>query len=173
MAFALASGELSATPNLGLGTGATNQPIANSQSLIANAQSPISGTVDPVASRYQLGEQLYLENCSSCHFAIPPAVFPTETWRNLLQDQEHYGKQLPLIIGPSLLIMWDYLRTFSRPQAEKEAIPYRVSSSRNFKALHPKVKLSQPANIASCVTCHPGAAAYNFRRLASEWENAP
>lgn len=131
------------------------------------------GTVDPVPRRYQLGQELYLQNCGTCHIALPPAVLPSETWRNLLQDQEHYGQKLPPLIGPDTLILWEYLRNFSRPPAAGEKVPYRVSESRYFKALHPRVKLPRNTKIASCVTCHPSAVQFNFRELTPEWANSP
>lgn len=144
--------------------------------LSANAQTnlPTTGTVDAVGSKYALGKELYLENCASCHIAIAPEVMPSETWRRLLMEpQEHYGTQLEPLLGPSQIVMWEYLRNFSRPHQEKEAIPYRVSESRFFKALHPRVKFSQPAKISTCVTCHPGVGQFNYRTLTSEWENSP
>jgi mono/diheme cytochrome c family protein len=131
-------------------------------------------TTDPVSGRLQLGQQLYLDNCATCHLALPPGVLPSETWQNLLQEtQQHYGTKLPRIITPTLLLMWDYLRTYSRPQLEKEAVPYRVTESRYLKALHPRVNLPQPTTLSSCLTCHPGAEKYNFRSLTAEWENSP
>lgn len=144
--------------------------------LSASAQTtaPGIGTVDAIPARYQLGKELYLENCATCHIAIPPEVLPSETWRRLLMEpQEHYGVKLEPLLGPSQLVMWDYLRTFSRVQQEKEAIPFRVSESRFFKALHPRVKFPQQAKIASCVTCHPGVGQFNYRTLTQEWENSP
>jgi hypothetical protein len=131
------------------------------------------GTVDRIPERYQLGQQLYLENCATCHIAVPPQVLPMETWRRLLQDPEHYGQRLKLLVDPPRLLVWNYLQTFSRPVATEEEIPYRVASSRFFKALHPRVKFSQSVNIGSCVTCHLGASEYNFRKLTAEWENSP
>jgi hypothetical protein len=131
------------------------------------------GTVDRIPERYQLGQQLYLQNCATCHIALPPQVLPMETWRRLLQDSQHYGQTLKLLVDPPRLLVWNYLQTFSRPLATEEEIPYRVANSRFFKALHPKVKLSQPANMGSCVTCHPGASQYNFRKLTAEWANSP
>jgi hypothetical protein len=142
--------------------------------IVAQATPTATGTVDAVPARYQLGKELYIENCASCHVALPPEVLPTETWRRLLlEPQEHYGQKLEPMIGPSLLVMWDYMRAFSRPQLTKEAVPYRVSESRFFKALHPRVKFPQPVKIGSCVTCHPGASQFNYRSLTSEWENSP
>ncbi|MEG3978851.1 diheme cytochrome C [Microcoleus sp. herbarium8] len=131
------------------------------------------GTVDRIPEAYQLGQQLYLENCATCHIGLPPQVLPTETWRRLLQDPEHYGQTIKLLVDPPRLLVWNYLQTFSRPQPKEEDLPYRAANSRYFKALHPRVKLPQPANLSSCVTCHPGASKYNFRKLTPEWENSP
>ncbi|MGL5805822.1 MAG: cytochrome C, partial [Xenococcaceae cyanobacterium] len=40
----------------------------------------------------QLGQELYLQNCSSCHIPIAAEVLPTDTWRALLSNpQKHYG----------------------------------------------------------------------------------
>ena len=132
------------------------------------------GTVDIVPQRYQLGQQLYLENCASCHIGIPPAVLPTETWRDILEDEQHYGKKISPLVDPERLIVWEYLRTFSRVQSpDEERTPYRVNQSRYFKALHPRVKLPLNISIGNCRTCHPGAGEYDFRTLSSEWQNAP
>jgi Dihaem cytochrome c len=131
------------------------------------------GTVDLVPRRFQLGQQLYLENCATCHIGLPPAVLPTQTWADLLQDEQHYGKQIKPLVDPERLIVWEYLRTFSRPLNEEEQTPYRMAQSRYFRALHPLVKLPSQISMASCVSCHPGAGEYDFRRLTSEWQNAP
>lgn len=148
-------------------------PLAQLPSSSTNSTAAVSGTVDPVSSKSQLGQELYLENCSTCHIAVPPAVMPTETWRQLLLDKQHYTVQLPRIITPSLLIMWDYLQTFSRPNLAKEPVPYRLSESRYLTALHPKVKFSEPIKLSSCASCHPGTNQFNFRSLTPEWENSP
>jgi hypothetical protein len=138
----------------------------------AQGANPVStiGTVDVVPTKYQLGEELYLENCSTCHIALPPAVFPTETWKNLLQDSQHYGAQLKPLVDPPRLLVWRYLSTFSRTQLKDEETPYRLKDSRYFKALHPGVKLSRPVQLGSCVSCHIDASKYNFRRLTPEWQ---
>jgi hypothetical protein len=139
----------------------------------ANPATLLAQTVDPVPQSYTLGQELYLQNCASCHIAVPPAVLPTETWRDLLQDQQHYGTQVPRLMSPAILIVWNYLRTFSRPKLPDEAPPYRVGVSRYFKALHPRVKFSQPVQLATCISCHSNASQYNFRKLTPEWQNAP
>jgi hypothetical protein len=141
----------------------------------ATEPSAVQGTVDPISSRYELGQMLYLENCATCHIGIPPAVLPDETWRQLLQNQDgqHYGQRITPLIDPPRQFVWDYLRTFSRPPQADEEIPFRINDSRYFRALHPRVELPQPVSLGSCVTCHPAAAQFNFRRLTAEWQNAP
>ncbi|MBW4615931.1 MAG: cytochrome C [Desmonostoc vinosum HA7617-LM4] len=143
---------------------------------ITNAQSPTLvaevGTVDVVPPQYQLGQELYVENCSNCHIALPPAVLPTQTWKNLLQDSQHYGVQLKPLVDPPRILVWRYLSTFSRAQLQDEETPYRVNNSRYFKALHPKVQGLHPAQINGCVNCHPSASEYNFRRLSSQWQDS-
>lgn len=129
---------------------------------------PVVGTVDVVPAQYQLGQQLYLENCSTCHIPIPPAVFPTQTWKNILQDSQHYGAQLKPLVDPPRILVWRYLSTFSRLQLKEEQTPYRLSNSRYFKALHPNVQLPRPVQVGSCVSCHTGAADFNFRNFTSE-----
>ncbi|MBD0262721.1 MAG: cytochrome C [Tolypothrix sp. Co-bin9] len=129
----------------------------------------VVGTVDVVPAQFQLGQELYLENCSNCHIPIPPAVFPTQTWKNLLQDSQHYGAQLKPLVDPPRILVWRYLSTFSRAQLRDEQTPYRFSDSRYFKALHPKVQLPRPIQVGSCVSCHPSATDFNFRSLSPEW----
>ena len=129
---------------------------------------PEIGTVEVVPAEYQLGQKLYLENCSGCHIAIPPAVLPSQTWKNLLEDEQHYGARLKLLVDPPRTLVWRYLSTFSRPHKQEELTPYRVNKSRFFKALHPQVELQRPVQIGSCVSCHPGATKYNFRTINNE-----
>lgn len=150
--------------------------VSVGKQLVSQATAPATseiGTVDVVPQPYQLGQKIYLESCGSCHIALPPAILPTETWQQLLPDPQHYGLQITPLVNPPLSLVWNYLQTFSRQQGTEERIPYRVEESRYFKALHPRVKLPQPIRFATCSTCHPGAAQYNFRQLTSEWKNSP
>ncbi|MFM6192368.1 cytochrome C [Planktothrix sp.] len=134
----------------------------------------LMASVDRVEPEYQLGLELYLNTCSTCHIPIPPQVFPTQTWQQIVQDQQHYGATLKPLEGPSLLLMWKYLQTYSRSITLKdEAIPYRFNRSRYFKALHPRVDFSESVTVNHCVSCHPGAAEFNYQQLTPEWENSP
>lgn len=152
-----------------VGSRTPNYPSAD----VAIAQAVSASTTDPIPRQQQLGKELYLENCATCHIAIPPEVLPLETWRQVLQDPQHYGQKIRPLVDPSRLLVWNYLRTFSRPQLEEEEVPYRIAESRYFKILHPRVKLNQRITLSNCASCHIGAAQYNFRSLTPEWENAP
>jgi len=151
-------------------------PAVNSTPVkaIASADAAAIGTVDAVPPRYQLGQELYLEACATCHIGIPPQVMPSETWRVLLQDPQHYGVRIQPLVSPELQATWSYLSTYSRDLWKDEPVPYRVYQSRYFKALHPLVEFpNRQVKISSCATCHPGADKYDFRTLSSEWQNAP
>jgi hypothetical protein len=137
------------------------------------SDSKIEGTVDPVPPRFELGQQLYLETCATCHVAVPPAVLPHQTWIALLDDTQHYGVQIPPVLDPSRLIIWQYLEQFSRSLKEEERVPYRIRNSRYFKILHPRVEFTDTVRLSSCVQCHPSAPDFNYRRLAPEWQDAP
>ena len=70
---------------------------------ISQINSELISNVDVVPQRYQLGLSLYLENCATCHVALPPQVLPTESWQIILRDSQHYGVQLPTLIELSLI----------------------------------------------------------------------
>lgn len=127
------------------------------------------GAVDPVMERYQLGQTLYLENCATCHVGLPPSVMPSQTWADLLQDNQHYGVEIKPLTEPLLQLVWGYMSTYSRPIIQRERVPYRLSQSRYFKALHPGVEFSTSITPGSCVTCHLNAQQYDYRSLAPEW----
>lgn len=131
------------------------------------------GTVDVVPRQHQLGQELYLENCATCHVGVPPQVLPSETWLELIQDSQHYGVRLQPLVDPTRFLVWNYLKASSRQLLPEETTPYRVRDSRYFKVLHPKVELPRPLSLSSCVTCHPGATRYDFRSLTAEWKDAP
>ncbi len=136
------------------------------------SQSELISNVDVVPSRYQSGLSIYLENCSTCHIAIPPQALPTETWQIILQDSQHYGVQVPTLFDPPRQIVWNYLQVYSRQKSpQEEKIPYRIGKSRYFKALHPKVELPPQLTIKTCVSCHPLVKQFDFRTLSSEWED--
>ena len=123
-----------------------------------------------MSERYQAGQEVYLKNCATCHIGIPPAVMPTQTWRALIEDAQHYGVMVKPVEEPDRQLLWRYLQIYSRPIDDGESIPYRIGSARYFRALHPGVKLPEKVQLESCVICHPGVNQFNFRKLSSEWD---
>ena len=118
------------------------------------------------SNNYQLGQELYVQNCSSCHIPIPAEVLPTDTWQEILEKPgKHYGTSLPKLSSINIRLIWSYLRTSSRPLLERELQPEFVTQSRYFKALHPKVDLPKPVTHQSCILCHPGASQLDYRTL--------
>jgi hypothetical protein len=139
----------------------------------SNSNSPKFNN-NPIPERYQAGRALYVENCSTCHLAIPPEVLATETWQKLLEKpQQHYGQSIPPMVRISQVVVWEYLKDFSRSVSKDEPVPFYVQQSRYFKALHPRVNLPPEVNPKTCITCHPGANNFEFRSLTPQWDNAP
>ncbi|MBE9221676.1 diheme cytochrome c family protein [Cyanobacterium stanieri LEGE 03274] len=128
-------------------------------------------SVDMVAERHRVGKEIYLENCSTCHIAIPPAVLPTETWKTILENPlNHYGTRLEGIIRFNQVLMWQYLSTYSRPISVNETEPKFIAQSRYFFALHPGVEVPSPVSHTSCVECHSRVSDFDFRTLTEEWQ---
>ncbi len=140
---------------------------------ITTAASQTIASLEPLPSPLDVGRQYYLNSCGSCHVALPPMVLPTETWRQLLLEPQHYGVTLDLPRGPVLRVMWSYLSNASRAQREDETVPFRVAQSRFFRALHPRVKFATPPNATGCASCHIGAKEFDYQSLSPQWRNAP
>lgn len=142
--------------------------------LVLNPSSSVAQSPDDVLPRYQSGAKLYLETCSDCHLPIPPQVLPTETWQRLLEKPEdHYGTSVPGLIRLTQVLMWEYVRTYSRPLTQNEPMPFYVERSRYFKALHPRVELPDVVSHQTCITCHPNAKRLDYQTLAPAWQDAP
>lgn len=122
-------------------------------------------------SQAQLEQAQYVRSCGSCHVALPAQVLPTETWRRLLQDPNHYGQQIQPLTGVPLQLAWGYLRVHSRPLMQREQVPYRLADSRYFRALHLQVEFPSPVRVSSCVDCHPRVDFGDFASLSPDWQS--
>lgn len=129
---------------------------------LAKATDASYGMVDPVASDYAVGYSLYVQQCSTCHVALPPAVLPTQTWQTLVTESAHYGVALPTIDRFEQRLMLNYLRVYSRRHQGRGVVPYRLKDSVYFQALHPAVSLPEPLTLRSCMACHLGAAEQDY-----------
>ncbi len=129
---------------------------------LAQAVDTPYGMVDPVDARYETGYAVYIEQCATCHVALPPAVLPIETWQGLVTDPAHYGITLAPLTQFDQQLMLNYLQTYSRPRLDDRFLPYRLKDSAYFQALHPDVSLPQPLNLDSCLSCHALAGEQNY-----------
>ncbi|HEY9659775.1 MAG TPA: hypothetical protein V6C65_15065, partial [Allocoleopsis sp.] len=84
-----------------------------------------SGLVDIVPAEFQLGQELYLQNCATCHVGLPPAVMPTDSWKKILTEPTHYGVQITPFQAPTIQVVWNYVSTYSRPLKKDEPVPFR------------------------------------------------
>ena len=132
----------------------------------------LSYSLAQVNDNYQLAQELYIQNCSSCHIPIPAEVMPTDTWQEILEKPgKHYGTSLPKLSSINARLIWNYLKTSSRPLLARELKPEFVTQSRYFRALHPKVDLPKPVTHQSCILCHPGAKQLDYLSLSSELDS--
>ncbi len=156
---------------LGIGLGSSQTHAVKAQLEIAPAaftqtSSDPYGMVDPIDDRQLAGYQTYLNQCATCHVALPAAVLPTQTWQALITDSAHYGIFLPPIANFDQRLILNYLQAYSRPSRDRRTIAYRLSKSDYFQALHPQVSLPQPLTLNSCVGCHLRAAEHNYSGAA-------
>jgi hypothetical protein len=94
---------------------------------------------------------------------------PSETWRDILLEENHYGETVPVLPSPQIHILWDYLQYFSRPTpGEAETQAFRLDSSPFFTAMHPGVEIDRPVRLDGCMSCHPSAESFDFRRLVAD-----
>ncbi|MEM8809279.1 MAG: diheme cytochrome C [Cyanobacteria bacterium P01_G01_bin.38] len=150
---------------LGIGL---SQALASEKGAATVAQTPSvtagpEGAFEPVTHEFQLGQDFYLESCSACHIAVPPAVLPQQTWRVLLTDPNHYGIQIEPLPRFNARLVIDYLSIYSRPRHNQRVLPFRLSESAYFQALHPNLEFPQAPTLTTCISCHPSAEAFNFR----------
>ncbi len=166
--FAIMVG-LSLLLGIGLGSSQTHAVEAQSdippEALTQTSGDPY-GMVDPIDDRQLAGYQTYLNQCATCHVALPAAVLPTQTWQALITESAHYGISLPPIANFDQRLILNYLQAYSRPSRDRRTIPYRLSNSAYFQALHPQVSLPQPLTLNSCVGCHLGATERNYSSAA-------
>lgn len=136
--------------------------VSHNLNSIAMAQSTKS--VDKATGNFKIGEELYLENCASCHIAVPPAVLPQETWQTILETPgNHYGTKVEGLTGFTQRLMWLYLQGYSRQLLKDEIKPKFIAQSRYFFALHPQVNLPSPITLNTCIQCHSQAKNFDYQ----------
>lgn len=131
------------------------------------------GMVDPISPQIEASYRIYLSKCATCHVALPPAVLPTQTWQSLVVDPAHYGLTLTDITAFEKQLIVNYLQAYSRSHQSSNPLPFKLSDSDYFRALHPQVTLPQPLSLHGCTSCHLSATTQNYRDLISDPSNRP
>ncbi|MGK7882573.1 MAG: cytochrome [Crocosphaera sp.] len=158
---------------LSVGWGFTQALAAKPSHILAQSRS--LPPLNPNRPTVEAGKELYVSTCGTCHIPVPAEVLPTETWQELLENpQKHYGTSVPNMIRLTQVLIWDYLKTNSRPILQRDApVPYYIEQSQYFTILHPRVEFTEPITTESCVLCHTGIKDFNYRTLTAEWEDSP
>lgn len=123
-----------------------------------------------------LKNELYKEECGSCHFAYQPGLLPKRSWKKMMEEKElenHFGddawieKDLrdaieKFLVEGSADDSW-YKRSRKIMASIKEnETPLRISETRYFERKHeeiPKrlVKQKEVKSFSHCGKCHKGA----------------
>ncbi|WP_455200074.1 diheme cytochrome c [Kaarinaea lacus] len=125
--------------------------------------------VAPVAN------QLYKEECGSCHFAYQPGWLPAQSWRKMMSNlDDHFGDNAELKPAKEEAIL-DYLVSNSASNSDHRrskkimrslpdtAAPQRITELHYIKHEHdelPERLVSKNENVASlsnCNACHQDA----------------
>lgn len=123
----------------------------------------------------------YMEECSSCHFAYPPALLPSGSWQKLLAPKalaDHFGENIEMK-EPLRQELLDYVQ---RNAAEKSsakrarkimasldgATPLKISEIPYIRRKHLEIpdeqlkKNPKVGSIALCDACHTKAKDGSF-----------
>jgi len=131
-------------------------------------------------AKYQVApvkNQLYKDECASCHFGYQPGLLPSKSWKKLMKPKElanHFGDDASLDESDRVKIL-DYLVKNSSDQMGSSKIgkkiaksiswrdtPIAITKTYYFKKEHdeiPKRLIVQDEvkTIANCVACHTTA----------------
>ncbi len=128
-------------------------------------------------AKYQVppvNNQLYKDECASCHFGYQPALLPSKSWKKLMKPKElanHFGDDASLDEGDRVKIL-NYLVKNSSDTGGSSRVgkkiaksiswrdtPIAITKTRYFKKEHdeiPKRLIVQEEvkTVANCIACH-------------------
>jgi len=124
--------------------------------------------------------QLYKNECASCHFDYQPGLLPSRSWKKIMTGlDDHFGDNAELMPEDYTVIL-NYLtenaaefsdhkrsRRINNSLAKDEA-PLRVTDTPYFKRKHRELSLSRITNnpeigsISNCIACHTQAEKGSF-----------
>jgi len=119
--------------------------------------------------------QLYINECASCHFAYQPGLLPERSWRKVMSNLEnHFGDDATLDPEDAKTLLnylvensADKAQQFKRSRKIYKSIragetPVAVSQTRYFKHEHrgiPKrlIRQKEVRSLSNCMACHTTA----------------
>ncbi len=131
-------------------------------------------------AKYQVkpvNNQLYKDECASCHFGYQPGLLPSKSWSKLMEPKElanHFGDDASLEESDRVTLL-NYLRKNASDKNGNSKIgskiarsiswtntPIAISKTRYFQKEHdeiPKRLITQKEvkTIGNCVACHTTA----------------
>ena len=126
-------------------------------------------------------DQLYKEECGSCHFAYQPGWLPEQSWRDMMSNLDnHFGDNAELSQANHKMII-DYLVNNSADKADfrrskkvmrslgSSAAPQRITEIGYIKHEHDEIPSrlivdnEKVASLSQCNACHQDADQGGFR----------
>jgi len=124
----------------------------------------ISGTVSPAES------SRYKRNCGGCHFAYPPDLLPSRSWRNLIAGLGNHFGEVVALDPDSKKIVAEHLTLnaaeYSRAKHSKKIMesigdqnPIRVTAISYIQHKHRKISAlvfarKSIGSLSNCPSCH-------------------
>jgi len=128
-----------------------------------------------------VSNQLYKEECGSCHFAYQPGWLPEQSWRNMMSSlNDHFGDNAELSQANHQIIL-DYLVNNSAEKSDARrskkvmrslganAAPKRITELRYIRHEHDEIPdrliagNEKVASLSQCNACHQDADQGGFR----------
>jgi hypothetical protein len=122
-----------------------------------------------------VNNQLYKEECSSCHFAYPAGLLPEESWKKIMSNlDDHFGENAELIEADRLAIT-EYLVSNSADHSDfrrskkimrslrSTQAPLRITELPYFKHEHDEIPNRlvkdnpEVGSLSQCDSCHRDA----------------
>lgn len=123
-----------------------------------------------------VNNELYIQECGSCHFAFQPGLLPQRSWTKMMGDLEnHFGTDASLNQADTATLLAymtqnasDKSMNYKRSQRMTNSIsrnstPLKISEVPYFKDKHrsistPMITQKEVGSITNCVACHSNAA---------------
>jgi len=113
------------------------------------------------------GNNVWNQECGSCHVAYVPGLLPAESWRKIMGGlDKHFGADASLTPQENREIL-DYLVVNASNRWRAPTAPLRITESYWFERKHDEVspavwKRASIKSPANCNACHAGAANGDF-----------